>query len=53
MIALKARSALYMYVHIANLCHEEPFREEHDLTDLLQVRYNDNHWSKEGFDTLR
>ena len=35
------------------LCHQESFREKHDLTDLLQIRYNTHHWSKECFDALR
>ena len=35
------------------LCHQESFREKHDLTDLLQIRYNTHHWSEECFDALR
>ena len=35
------------------LGHEEALREEHDLTDLLEVWNDDHHWSEQSLHTLR
>lgn len=40
-------------VHMTYLSHEESLREQHDLTDLLQVWYDHHHWSEESLHTLR
>jgi len=35
------------------LSHEKAFREEHNFTDLLEVRHNADDWAKQRFDRLR
>jgi len=35
------------------LGHEKSFREEHDLTDLLHVWNDDDHWTEQRLDGLR
>lgn len=35
-----------------NLSHQKALREQHDFTDLLQIRYDYDHWSEESLDTL-
>ena len=41
--------SIYMYMY---LCQEKALGEEHDLTDLLQIRHNHDHWSEESLHTL-
>ena len=40
-------------VYVTDLCHEEALREQHDLTDLLQIWHDHHHGSEESLDGLR
>ena len=45
---------LVQYCHLLgkDSGHQETFGEQHDLTDLLQIRHNDHHWTEQRLHRL-